>query len=730
MELSSAAKLGDLHCDERGTRKVVTSICGICPGGCGVDVELEDGKIDRLIPLKNHPLGIVCVRGAYAKDIVYSPQRVLYPLARVGAKGEGRLERITWDEALDRIAERLFAIKRTSGPEAVMTYVGRGLFEASLMDAFAPRGVEMHSSKSLLFPFGSPNNSGCGSVCAATTQLFSPVPTLGLPLRGVSPDYANAKLVVVWGTNPATDSPPTAMKKIVTAKKRGARIIVIDHMRNEIAQKADQWIGIRPGTDGALALGMLRTIINEGWYDHEFVAQWVHGFSELREYVQPFTPEAVERITWVPADVVVETARAIATTKHATLATYTGLEYSNCGVQSLRAVLIVFAITGNIDVPGGLVLRPKVKLPYKRTDLDPPAGPKPIGADRYPLFCDLTKMAQFMEAPRAILHGDPYPVKALIIAGGSIITSYPDPELWKRCLDKLELLVCIDRFPTADSQYADFVLPATTYFENCGYHRGPGYVQLRTRVISPLGEARSNYDIFVALAERLGYGDLFPKNEDAFSEFALKDHPVGIQKLREHPEGVAFGTPPKYRKYETGALRSDGQPGFDTATGKVEIVSTLLERYGYDGLPKYTEPAEGPISTPDLAKQFPLVLNTGARIQSTFRSQHQNIPSLLKLQPDPLVLLHPEDAKTRGIKTGDPVWVLSPRGKVPFKAKVTDTIVRGVVEVNVGGGSPIHAEAWGRANANYLTDPDNRDPISGFPVYKALLCDVRRVESI
>jgi len=255
-------------------------------------------------------------------------------------------------------------------------------------------------------------------------------------------------------------------------------------------------------------------------------------------------------------------------------------------------------------------------------------------------------------------------------------------------------------------------------------------VQLRTRVIPPLGEARSNYDIFAALAARLGYGHLFPKDEEALVEFALKDHPVGLEQLRQRPEGVSFREPATYRKYETGRLRVDGQPGFETPTGKVEILSGLLARHGYEPMPKYVEPSEGPLASPDLARRFPLVLNTGARIQSTYRSQHLNIPGLLKLQPEPFVLVHPRDAESRGIKKGERVWVESPRGKVAFAAKVTDAVQPGVVEVNVGGGNPIQAEAWREANTNYLTDPENRDPISGFPVFKALLCDVKKMASV
>ncbi|MDO8691401.1 MAG: molybdopterin-dependent oxidoreductase [Dehalococcoidia bacterium] len=706
-------------------KEVITSVCGICPGGCGVQVEMVDGKIDRVLPLKDHPMGIVCVRGAHAKEVVYSPDRLKHPLARVGEKGEGRFERISWDQAFERITDKLEEIKRTTGPEAVMTYMGRGVFDVSLVEPFAPPGVDAFSPKSLIFPFGSPNNSGCGSLCFVSWGLMAPVTTLGMGMGAMSPDYANSNLIVVWGANPATDSPPMTMKKIMEARRRGARVIVIDHMRSEMAARADQFIPVRSGTDGALALGMINTIIKEGLYDKEFVGNWTVGFKELSQYASEFTPTEVEAITRVPADIVVETARAIANTRQTTFCTYTGLEYTNSAVQSIRALLVLWGITGHLDEPGGMVMRPKGKGLYNRTDVPPPEGVKPIGEDKYPLFTRLTKSAHFMEAPRAILEGDPYPVKALLIFGGSILTGYPDPELWKRCMAKLELLVCVDRFMTGDAQYADFVLPATTYFENHGYQRYPNYVQLRQRVIEPIEEARSDYSIFAELAGRLGYGHLYPRSEEDSVEFVLKDHPVSLEQLREHPEGVRFGKPAgEYKKYEKGLLREDGRPGFATPSGKMEIVSSLLMEYGYDGLPAYTEPKEGPLASPELARRYPLVLNTGARIQSTFRSQHLNIPGLLKLQPEPFVLINPQDAEARAIVNGERVWVESPRGRVPFTAKVTDAVLTGEVEVNMGGGSPIQPKAWQEANPNYLTDPENRDPISGFPVLKALLCEI------
>jgi anaerobic selenocysteine-containing dehydrogenase len=542
------------------------------------------------------------------------------------------------------------------------------------------------------------------------------------------PDLEKSDLVIIWGANPVTDSPPVKVKRILAAKRRGAKVVVIDHLRSQMAKKADQWVGIRPGTDGALALGLIHVIVEEGLYDHAFVDKWTVGFEPLRDYARQFSPEKVERITRVPRQTTIELARTIALAKGASLLMYTGLEYSNCGVQSIRAALCLWAVSGNVDVPGGLVFRPPNPARFPRIHLSPPTDVKPVGADRYPFFCDILKSAQFMEAPRAILHGEPYPVTSLLVFGASLLTSLPQPDLWKKCFRKLDFMAVYDRFMTADAMFADIVLPATTNYENVGYHKYPGgYCQLRQRIIDPLGEARSGYAFLVALSTGLGYGDLFPATDECRLEFAFQTGPVSLEELKAHPEGVAYDAgKQQYRKYEKGLLRKDGKPGFDTPSGKFELESSMLKQYGYDGLPAYTEPREGPLGSPEIYAEYPLVFNSGARIQSAFRSQHLNIPGLLKLQPKPVVMIHPKDAHARGIRNMDRVWVASPRGRAGFWAKVTEDVMTGQVEVNVGGGSPIHSTPWRNANPNYLTDFENRDPISGFPVYKALLCEVSK----
>jgi len=712
------------------SRETVTSICGICPGGCGVDVVLVDGRVEKILPIKGHPIGVVCIRGLHSKEIIYSGDRLKFPLRRVGEKGEGTFERITWDEAVARVVRAFKQTRDQYGAQAVMSYFGRGSFDSNIVDVFGAPDPTSKGVTGFLYPFGSPNGTGVSSVCSVSYNLLAAIPTIGASMHALYPDLENTDLVVIWGANPPTDSPPNKVKKILAAKKRGARVVVIDHMRSDMAKLADQWIGIRSGTDGALALSLMHVIVNEGLHDETFVRDWTTGFEALRDYVQQFPPERAERITRVPRETISELARSIAGAKGASLLMYTGLEYSNSGVQSIRAALCLWAVTGNLDVAGGLMFRPPSPAKFPRIRLEPPQGVKPVGADKYPYFCDMLKSAQFLEAPRAILHDDPYPVRTLLIFGASLLTSLPDPELWKQCFKALDFMVVYDRFMTADAMYADIVLPATTNYENVGYQRYPGgYCQLRQRVIDPIGEARSGYTFLVKLAKGLGYGDLFPATDDDRLKFAFETGPVSLEELKAHPEGVQFDAGrQEHRKYARGLLRKGGEPGFDTPSGKVELVSSLLERYGYDGLPVYVEPTEGPLGSPELYKKYPLVFNSGARIQSAFRSQHLNIPGLLKLQPKPQVLIHPADAKARGIENGDMVWVESPRGRVGFWAKVTEDVMTGQVEVNVGGGSPIHADGWREANTNYLTDYENRDPISGFPVYKALLCEVRKRE--
>jgi len=708
-------------------RKIKKGLCGICPAGCGVEITMEGERLHGIKPMESHPLGIVCTRGVHSEEVVYSPDRLKSPMKRVGKRGEGKLEKVSWDEAIETSARLIRGVVDHYGPEAMAIYSGRGGFEQSLLDLFSTGGHDP-ICLNLLFPLGSPNTFSCSSLCNNSHRVVAPMTTLGATLDRLFPDFEKSDRIVVWGSNPATDSPPIHLKEILEAKERGTKVVVIDPLKTYTAEKADEWIGIRPGTDGALALGMAHVILEEGLYDTAFVDDWMHGFEEFREYVKPFSPHQVEKITWVKAERIKKLAEELSRGRSAPLL-HTGLEYANSGVQNIRAILTLWALTGNLDQPGGLVFRMPKPPPLRRNKVAPPKGRPAIGSDRYPLYCELNRCGHFMEMPRAILNGDPYPVKGLIVLGGSIITAFPNPELWKRAFESLECLIVIDRFLTNEAFYADVVLPATTMYEILSYNRYPGHLSLRERVIPPLHGARNDYLILAELAKILGYGELYPQSEEEMLGFVFKEAPALLESLKSKPEGISFPAPPMiYEKYKKGFLRKDRTPGFETPTGKFEISSQLLKKHGHDSLPVYREPSEGPIDSPGLAKKFPLVLTTGTRTQSAFRSQHLNIPGLLKLQEKPNILIHPEDAKKRGIQDGDRVWVRTKRGEVAFYARVTERIMEGVIEANMGGGGPLQPDAWREANVNELTDFENRDSISGFPVFKALLCEVEKAK--
>lgn len=724
---------GERHphrCEQPGSR-VVTGMCGVCPAGCGAVVHLTEGRIVRLSPLADHPRRLLCPRGTHAPAIVYSPDRLLTPLARARASSGAALAPTSWSDAYRRVVAGLQQIRRRHGAHAIATYTGRGNFELGLNDAFAPAGTEVSSANAVLFPFGSPNASGVGSLCYVAFAMIGTRSVFGEYLCNTDAEIEHASLVVVWGANPATATPRDMLERIVRARRRGARVIVIDHRRSATARATDaEWIGVRPGTDGALALGLIRQVIEERRYDERFVDRWTHGFAELREYVRPFVPERVAAITGVPAARIRSLARQLADAPSCSLVMYTGLEYSDSGVQAIRAAWCLQGLLGRIDAPGGNRIRERRPHRTGRTVTDVPTGaPPPIGAAEYPLYHQVRNEAHAALLPKAILDGDPYPIRGLIISGASLITSWPNPALWRRALAALDLLVVVDRFLTADAAHADVVLPAATLFETESYMAyESGWLQLRRRVIPPLGEARSDYLVFAELARRLGYGDRWPQSERAMIDAALAPTGLRYEDLAAEPAGVQLPVPAsRYRKYERGELRADGRPGFETPTGKLELASTWLGRHGYEPLPVYTEPAEGPMAAPELAKRFPLVLDTGARTPFSFRSQDRNIPELVRREPVPLVWIHPDDAAPRDIVDGDEVVVRSPRGAIRMTARVTADVVAGAVEAQMGGGGPLGPAAWRRSNVNELTDLEHRDPISGFPVYKALLCDVDKL---
>jgi len=707
-------------------------LCGICPAGCFVTATIEDGRLVKVEPQEGHPLGMLCRIGRHSPAIVHDPDRLSYPLRRVGPKGSYDFERISWDEAFGIIVERFNGIKQRSGPEAVAIYSGRGSFDMALCDLFQPSDAAVSSALSVLFPFGSPNTLGVGALCYVSFAMIAPHVTMGEMLITMENDLEQAELIVIWGANPATDSPPLAHRQILTARERGARVVAIDPKRGETAREADAWwIPIRPGTDGALALALIGVLVEEELFDERFAHEWTVGFDDLCQLVQHYRPEQVEGITGVPAAAIRELARLIASARGACPVMYTGLEYSDSGVQAIRAVFTLFALAGQLDVPGGLLFRMKENLfPQNRSRLVKNPDPKrALGRDRFPVYSAYRGESHASVLPQAVLAEEPYPIRALTVVGGSLITAWPAPDLWRRTLSALDFLVTVNRYHTADSAYADIVLPATTYYEMVSYMRYGPLFKIRERLVEPQGEARSDFMILSELARRLGYGDLYPQSEDELLRFALEGTGFTLEGVRgAGGEARLPAAMMQYRKWDKGLLRPDGKPGFNTPSGKFEIASSILAEHGYDPLPVYTEPVEGPLADPELARAYPLVFNSGARSVHDFRTQHHGVRGLSDPHREPPVTMNSGDAAKLGIADGDRVWVESERGRALFTARPTDDMVRGAIDAAMGGGGPLGSAAWRECNVNELTDPHRFDVISGFPVYKALLCRVVKAE--
>ncbi|MEF8943280.1 MAG: IscS subfamily cysteine desulfurase [Desulfohalobiaceae bacterium] len=708
-------------------------ICGICPAGCWVIAEYdEQGMLFRLLPDEDPEIGITCRLAEHVQDIVYSQDRLRYPLQRKGEKGNYDFERISWDQALDIIADKLGRIKEESGPEATAIYTGVGSFEQAFCDVYQPASVPVSSASSVLFPYGSPNTMGVGALCYVSYGVMAPHLTTGKILMDMFNDVDHSEMIVVWGANPATDLPPVDMKRILEARQRGAEVVVIDPRNTKTAKLSEAWwLPIRPGTDGTLALGLCNVLIEEELFDEEFVTNWTLGFDDFSRYVQHFTPHYVEEVTGVAAEDIVRLARLMASAQGVSQYMYTGLEYSNSGLQAIRATLTLWALAGQLDVPGGRCFQMEAnKFPINKDDLiDSPREARKLGDDTFPLYVSYRDEAHAIALPEAVLQGKPYFVRSLIVLGSSMITSWPNPSIWKKTFRALDFMVCIDRQLTADCAYADIVLPATTYFETDSYMVYGPLFRLREKMIEPVGEAKSDLFILAELADRLGYGHLFPQNSRELFDHVLKGSGFSLEDVREAGGAVSVDTElMQYKKWEKGLLRSDGKPGFDTPSGKFEIHSTILEDFGYDPLPVYREPAESPRSTPEVAKKYPLVFNSGARVRTSFHTQHHGVPGLIRERPEPTVTLNTGDAQERGISQGDLVRIRTPRGAVSMRALVTEDIASGCIEANHACGSPVGPERWSNQNINELTDLNNYDPISGFPVYKCLLCEVKKAD--
>ncbi len=678
---------------------VKDGICYMCTHTCPTRVHVKNGRaveVEIADPKLSH-----CPRWTAQLDFVYHPDRLQHPLKRSGERGEGKWTRISWDEALDTIADNLQSVKADFGPESVVFWIAY---------TKEPRPY-FHL---LAHAFGSPNYCTESSNCFSATWLATNLTYGGdySYMAGTSASVEpETRCKLIWGA--AVVSAGAVWPDNLDAGEKGVKQIVVDPRRTAIASKADIHLQPRPGTDGVLALGMMHVIFQENLHDRKFLEKWTVGYEDLVQMVTAYSPEWVENITGVPAEKIRKAARLYATEKPSKLhLSANSTTHHTNGVQNHRAIILLAAITGNIDIAGGN--RPEVQTETKINDItlhervaDMPPG---VGAQRFPIWTERYCEMQSNTIADQIESGQPYPLKALFSAGLDLQFFANTPRFVDN-LNKLDFISVTEYFQTPGTRYADIILPIASWLERpillTDYR---GVTRLIQPAIEPVGESRTEWQIYSALAERLGLGDIFWHGDfEKCVDHILEPLKVTYQDLLQKPEGVplSFVSLPE-KSYE--------KEGFQTPSGKVEIASSVLAEHGFDALPVYREPPESPLSRPDLAKDYPLVLTSGARLMAYTHSQFRNLKPLRKLMPDPLADIHPADASDRGIQSGDTVRISSPRGTIEMKANVTDTIKQGVVSI------PHH---WpDGANANVLVDDRGLDPISGFLPCKSLLCQV------
>ncbi|MBG0777488.1 MAG: molybdopterin-dependent oxidoreductase [Desulfovibrionaceae bacterium] len=703
--------------------RIVRTSCRGCHGVCQVLVHLDaEGRPVKVVGDPQSPTsrGYVCPKGASGPEFIRHPDRLLHPMRRTGPRGGGKWERIGWDEALDLMATTFARIRSESGPEYVALCQGTGRPYTEFTGRF-------------IHAFGSPNYVGPGHNCFLPRLISSAITVGWLPVADV---YGHGGVmpagVLVFGCNaPAFGAADGMCGALQRRALRGARtVLVADPRRTPTAAAADLHLQLRPGSECALVLALLHVIIGEGLHDAEFVEKHCQGFPELAEHVRAFSPEWAAPITRVPAEDIRRAARAFAAASPACVLWGNGIDMSVNAFQTGRALLLLMAVTGNLDVPGGMVhwVPPegvRCKSPLENKDvlgaqfLTEAQRGRMIGAGRFP-FGPGCHQPTFWDA---CVSGEPYRPRAVWLVGTNPMLTATRGDVVEAALrDHLEFTVASDFFMTPTMELADLVLPAAHWLEQDDvvyFHKL--WCVLARRRLAQTGEARDDRAVILDLAHRLGLDEAFPWADwDAYLAWLLE--PAGLTFERFAEKGILLGKM-CYRKHET--------EGFPTPSGKVELVSSIMARAGRPSLPVYREPPLSPVSMPELAAEYPLILMSGCKVLPFFHSAGRQIASLRRLRPRPLVAVHPETAARLGLAEGDAADVVTPYGRARFFVRCDAGLARDVVQADHGWWFPERPgpeHGWRESCANLLYGHEQFDPDSGAEPIKCGLCRLEPAE--
>ena len=687
----------------------IQSTCRLCYNNCGVLIHSEGGKPVKVEGDPQNPMskGRLCPKGMASLEYLYHPDRLKFPLKRVGDRGKGEWQRISWDEALDAVAAGLMKAKETYGVLSVIFFRG------------ASKGLPDDCLARFANLFGSPNISSPAPFCFVPGINASKL-TYGFYAY---PDYDYPpRCIVIWGSNPEATN-INDHEEILLALKKGAKLIVIDPLTSELAKRADLWIRLRPGTDLALALGLMNVMVNENLYDRDFIHAWTVGFESLKTHIQDYMPGRVEAITWVPRGQIAEAARLYSREKPGCIQWGNGIETNINSFQACRALAMLRGISGNLGVPGG-----EVKC-------SPPGGiikgssefvcqdniPSDVRAKRLSVHDGLMPIVYYalhQSIVKAILHDDPYPIRAAYLHGGNFLTSYTHAKEAYQALGSLDFLVVSDMFMTPSAMLADIVLPVATYLEFDSVEQPWHYpIASIQQKVAEIGECWSDGKILNELAKKIGFKDYVWEDMHQALDAILKPTGITFQEFRKI--GVFVGNK-IYRHFV--------KEGFDTPSKKVELYSNRLEEWGFDPMPTYHELPETPYSEPEMAKEYPLIMTS--RKANVYRhSGGRQIPSLRKVKPEPILKIHPETARGLKIEEGDWVYIATRRGRIRQKVSLEGSLDPRIIEIDYAWWfpeeDPSKMYGWQESNINILTDnkpPYNRE--MGSPNMRGIFCKV------
>lgn len=637
--------------------KIIHAACPHdCPDTCAMLVEVEDGRATKVSGDPDHlpTQGFLCTKVARYLERVYNPDRLLYPMRRIGAKGEGRFERITWDEALETIAERFRQISESSdGPEAILPYSYGGTM-----------GIVNNGSMDRRFFHRLGASKLARTICSAAGGEALRL-TLGNKIGTDMENFHRARLIVLWGTN-TLSSNIHLWPQIKEALANGARLIGVDPYRNHTHDHCHQLIQVRPGTDAALALAMMNVIIREGLEDRDYVDRYTLGFDKLRERAAEFPPARAAQICGVSEQEIEGFAREYATTRPAVIRVNYGLQRHAGGGMAVRAVACLPALTGAWrDAGGGVLLSTSGMFAFDQKVLE-----RPDLISGNPRTINMSRLGE------ALTEADP-PVRAIYVYNSNPAAVAPDQSKVLKGFRREDLFTVVhEQFQTDTADYADILLPATTQLEHRDMVKPYGhyYLVYNEPAIPPLGEAKPNWEVFHLLASRMGFDDecFGDSDEDIIRQAIATDYAplrgITLEQLKQ--QGWARLNLP-----ETFAPFADGQ--FLTPSGKCEFYSETLEQAGLDPLPAFIPPRESPDSAPELAARFPLQL-ISPPANSFLNTTFSHLSSFLKSEREPFIQLSAEDAEHRKINDGDSVRVWNDRGECRLKARITDRVKPGV----------------------------------------------------